>query len=235
MEYGAGGPAIRAATDTLRKEILQTAAPGAFLGSEADLQHRLGLSRPTLRQAARILENEGLLLVRRGKNGGMFARLPSSEAVVRVVSVVLYSQGATIDDLARVNALVLAEAARMAATEAAEDCRAGLLAFVDERFAEARPSARHTLETVLGVNRRIADMSRSPTLALFASVLAELAQADFGVNMLSNSARRRSMREYVRALAEAVRDGDGERAAQLVQQNYERESAWLTKEPVRLR
>ncbi len=41
-------------------------APGTLLGNEIDLAHRLGLSRPTVRQAIQSLVDKGLMVRRRG-------------------------------------------------------------------------------------------------------------------------------------------------------------------------
>ena len=49
--------AVQRTADALREEILQ-AGDGARLGSEDDLLTRLSVSRPTLRQTARLLEQE---------------------------------------------------------------------------------------------------------------------------------------------------------------------------------
>jgi GntR family transcriptional repressor for pyruvate dehydrogenase complex len=46
--------------------------PGDRLPSEGELAGQLGISKPTLRQALRILERAGLLAVRPGKGGGIF-------------------------------------------------------------------------------------------------------------------------------------------------------------------
>ncbi|MFD7512815.1 GntR family transcriptional regulator, partial [Streptomyces sp. NPDC059853] len=40
--------------------------PGTLLGNEIDLAGRLGLSRPTVRQAIQVLVDKGLLVRRRG-------------------------------------------------------------------------------------------------------------------------------------------------------------------------
>lgn len=43
-----------------------TLTPGSLLGNEIDLAGRLGLSRPTVRQAIQSLVDKGLLVRRRG-------------------------------------------------------------------------------------------------------------------------------------------------------------------------
>ncbi len=83
---------IDAAADELR-EIALAAEEGALIGSEGDLVQHLKVSRVTVRQAARLLEREGVLRVRRGINGGYFASRPSVQMVETVVSAYLNTLG----------------------------------------------------------------------------------------------------------------------------------------------
>jgi DNA-binding GntR family transcriptional regulator len=66
---------------------------GEFLGSEDDLLDKLRVARVTVRQAARLLEREGLLKVRRGLNGGYFAARPNVEMVENIVCSYLNTLG----------------------------------------------------------------------------------------------------------------------------------------------
>lgn len=80
------------AADELRV-IASNTRDGDFLGSEDDLIVRLGVARVTVRQAARLLEREGLLKVRRGLNGGYFAARPKVEMVESIVCNYLETLG----------------------------------------------------------------------------------------------------------------------------------------------
>jgi DNA-binding FadR family transcriptional regulator len=54
---------------------------GDYLGSEPELAALLGSSRWTLREALTILEREGRVQIRRGRQGGVYVAEPNSESV----------------------------------------------------------------------------------------------------------------------------------------------------------
>jgi GntR family transcriptional regulator, transcriptional repressor for pyruvate dehydrogenase complex len=83
---------IDGAAATLRKIALGL-DECALIGSEDELLERLKVSRVTVRQAARLLEREGVLRVRRGINGGYFAARPSVEMVETIVCAYLDTLG----------------------------------------------------------------------------------------------------------------------------------------------
>lgn len=72
---------------------------GDTLPPEGQLMESLGISRPTLREAFRILEAEGLISVVRGSRTGAKLHKPSVELASRYAGYVLESQGTTIADL----------------------------------------------------------------------------------------------------------------------------------------
>jgi GntR family transcriptional regulator, transcriptional repressor for pyruvate dehydrogenase complex len=92
-----GFSAKRLAKD-LRKELLARKS-GEFFGFEDDLLSRLNVSRPTLRQAARVLEHDQLLSVRRGPRGGYYVTRPDVQWVINAASLYLYERGTRLRDL----------------------------------------------------------------------------------------------------------------------------------------
>lgn len=84
----------------LRGRILRGELPeGAPLPPEGQLFEQFRVARTTVREAIRILESEGLLVVRRGAGGGARVWAPSEEAVARYTGLVLQFQGATLADV----------------------------------------------------------------------------------------------------------------------------------------
>lgn len=74
------------------------------------------VSRPTLREAFRVLESEGLIEVHRGSRGGARVRVPTEDVVARYAGFVLEHRNATIVDIAAARALLEPPcAARLAA------------------------------------------------------------------------------------------------------------------------
>jgi GntR family transcriptional regulator, transcriptional repressor for pyruvate dehydrogenase complex len=72
---------------------------GDYLPNEAELMTHFGVSRPTLREAVRLLESERLVEVRRGSRTGARVRMPGPEIVARPVGLLLEVAGATMADV----------------------------------------------------------------------------------------------------------------------------------------
>jgi len=85
----------------LRERIVDGAlGDGDLLPKQDELIEEFRISRPTLREALRVLENEGLLTVRRGSVGGSVIQVPTADASAYTFGLVLQSRRATISDLA---------------------------------------------------------------------------------------------------------------------------------------
>lgn len=86
--------------DRLRSQIVRgEIPPGDMLPPEKRMIEDLGVSRPTLREAFRILESEGLITVLTGARGGPRVRLPDLGVASRHIGLFLQTQGTTLADL----------------------------------------------------------------------------------------------------------------------------------------
>src|ERR1700758_1418506 len=84
----------------LRAKILRGEfKPGDSLLSEATLMEQYDVSRPTLREALRLLEAQNLISVRRGSHRGPVVSLPDASVTARAVAIQLQLRGATLADV----------------------------------------------------------------------------------------------------------------------------------------
>ncbi|CAN5274856.1 FCD domain-containing protein [soil metagenome] len=106
----------------LRRRIInQELSDGEFLPSEAEVMQAFQVSRPTLREAYRILENEGLLSVRRGASGGARAHQPTPDAAARCAAAVLQTRRTSLRDVFAARTLLEGPAARIVALDHTPD------------------------------------------------------------------------------------------------------------------
>jgi DNA-binding FadR family transcriptional regulator len=103
------------------------------LPTEMVLLEEFSVSRPTLREALRILETEGLVRTRRGKQGGAVVSRPTVDTAAYHLGLVLQSVRVDLRDLA--NARHLLEPLCVSLAAQRSDCEkvaAALEALVDE-------------------------------------------------------------------------------------------------------
>jgi GntR family transcriptional repressor for pyruvate dehydrogenase complex len=78
--------------DDLRQRIVDgDLQDGDRLPRQEDLLGEFGISKPSLREALRILETEGLISVRRGKVGGAVVHTPTTDNAAYALGMVLRS------------------------------------------------------------------------------------------------------------------------------------------------
>ncbi len=98
----------------LRRRIVKgELKEGDCLASESQLIETFGISRPTLREAYRILEAERLISISRGARGGATVHRPSVEAAARYAGLYLQWQNTTLSEIHEAQLVVLPPAARM--------------------------------------------------------------------------------------------------------------------------
>jgi DNA-binding FadR family transcriptional regulator len=84
----------------LREQIVSgRLKPGSQLLPETQMLERFNVSRPTLREAMRILEAESLITIGRGMRRGAIVRGPTIEKAIEFTSFMLVSEGVTMRDM----------------------------------------------------------------------------------------------------------------------------------------
>jgi GntR family transcriptional regulator, transcriptional repressor for pyruvate dehydrogenase complex len=92
--------------------------PGDRLPAERELADQRGISRRTLREALRLLEEKGLIEIRSGATGGSFVRDLDAGVVTRSLDLVIRHQKVPLSDLSQFRLDVEGIVARRAAERA---------------------------------------------------------------------------------------------------------------------
>src|SRR5262245_52102775 len=92
-EVGRRTEAAELIAAALRRQIVRSSVkPGDKLPPETELMAQFGVSRPTIREAFRILETERLIVVRPGSRGGAQVVAPDLTVAARYVGLLLQIQ-----------------------------------------------------------------------------------------------------------------------------------------------
>lgn len=207
--------------DHIRAQIIRgEIAEGTALPPEGQLMEGLGISRPTLREAFRILEAEGLISVVRGSRTGAKVHKPSVDLVSRYAGYVLESQGTTIADLYQARLAIEPSVVRWLAA----DKGAGKLAPLHDLIARMNTlldEDRHDefIDLVEVFHQALVAATGLKTLTFLSRMLLDLAakhQRGFQERQTrSGEARRKSHRAGVRSyqkLVDLIEFGDVEGA-----------------------
>jgi GntR family transcriptional repressor for pyruvate dehydrogenase complex len=122
---------VPVAADRLREKVF-AAEPDTRLGSLKGLADELGVGIVTLQQAARVLEHEGLLEVRRGPGGGYYGKRPDEAALQRAITAYIRMHPAAYGDALDIMTLLFIELVAAASTSEDEGLRTELAALRDE-------------------------------------------------------------------------------------------------------
>ena len=201
----ASGPRIRVpktseiVANHFRGQIVRgELAEGDFLPPEGQLMDSLGISRPTLREAFRILEAEALISVVRGSRTGAKVHRPSTELVSRYAGYVLQSLNVTIADLYQARLAIEPQVVRWLASEPDPAKIARLRAQLDRmRQLLDADAFDEFLDEVSGFHAVLVDVAGTRTLTFLNQLLLNLMQrhqADYNRRRPQMSeARRKSL------------------------------------------
>jgi DNA-binding FadR family transcriptional regulator len=95
--------------------------PGERLPPELELASQLGVSRAGVREALRMLEQAGVVAIRRGKRGGAFVRENSHASIIEGLALMYQLDQLTREELAEARHFVEGTTARLAAQRATHE------------------------------------------------------------------------------------------------------------------
>jgi DNA-binding FadR family transcriptional regulator len=175
--------------DELRALIVNgDLAEGESLGREPDLVERFGVSRPSLREALRILEAEGLITVVRGVLGGVIVHQPNERMTARTAALVLQARNVTLGDVHEARTMIEPAAVRVLASsprrKSVDELRTLIerqRAVIDDPEAFGHANARF--------HERLVELAGNQTLSIVGEMLNEIVARAVTAVSQSNSRR----------------------------------------------
>jgi GntR family transcriptional repressor for pyruvate dehydrogenase complex len=227
----------------LRKRIIEgDLVDGAELPVEAQLLTEIPVSRPSLREAIRILETEGLLKVRRGKRGGIVITGPSAQTAAFHMGLLLHSRSTAMTDLAAARKLLEPLCAEQAAgREDHEEAGASLRQFAERGVAVVDDGFAFTNEAV-AFHEALVDAAGNETLRVIAGMLETVwgVQEKGWARQATEEQKypvvrlRKAALQAHRAISDAIAKGDAYRAARLTREHLEASQLYVAPDETRL-
>jgi DNA-binding FadR family transcriptional regulator len=162
---------------TLRNQIVRgELAAGDSLPLEPELIAMFNISRPTMREAFRILEAEQLIVIRRGSRGGAQVLAPDIASASEQVGLVMQFRGVTVDAVYQARALMESSAISALSGTPSDEVLAGLR----DNLEEARIIVECESDDVAlhQVSRRfhslIVDASGNGALTIFNDMICDI-------------------------------------------------------------
>lgn len=208
--------------DELRWQIMSgELEEGDSLGNEPELIERFGVSRPSMREALRILEAEGLISIVRGVLGGVVVHQPDQRQTARTAALLLQARNVPLADVYQALTVIEPAAVRIVASargrkSAAKTLR-GVIAEQEEAiedpeaFAAANARFHGALVAIAG-NQTLIIVKGMLHEVVTRSIEAVSRTTDAGEESIST--RRRSVRGQQRVVG-LIEKGAAEEAEEL--------------------
>lgn len=193
--------------DQMRELILNgPLMPGDRLPSDEVLAKRFGVSKTSVRQALRQLEQQGMVEIRKGMHGGVFVAAADGRAMAQSLKLLLRLRRVPLEHMKEVRLLIEPRIARHAAERA------------DPAWLEKMERAVQGMKTHLHSQARfekfdemfhqlLGDIQDNPILEFMATALVEVMRESFTGIDCGEVIRRRLARAHERVF-KAIRRGD---------------------------
>jgi DNA-binding FadR family transcriptional regulator len=201
----------------LRQKILRgKIKAGEPLSPESVLVTEYNVSRPSLREAMRLLESQGLVAIRRGSHRGPLAATPDLKQVVDMFTMHLQLRKATVADIYQFRMLVEPQAVRIAAEKATPADIEMLKSLLSEEK-EVVESGTGFTETAWRFHTELMRLSGNITTTLIAETL-ETISARHASAMLTGWEDQKDQRERAyrahRRMVGHIERGEADKAEQ---------------------
>jgi DNA-binding FadR family transcriptional regulator len=205
-------------SEVLAREIvrdIRNLPPSTMLPSEAIMLEKYGVGRASLREALRLLEVQGLVVIRPGPGGGPMVAQVDSIHYGRISSLYYHMSDATYQDVVDARLVMEPMIARLVAERHDREIIKQLQTYLDTHAAaDYADGTDYQVEDASGFHVMLVGMSGNPVLNLTARSLQEvLLHRTHG--LFPPDAQRRIEQDHAN-IARAVIKGDAARAERLM-------------------
>lgn len=199
--------------------------PGDPLPIESEMYETLGVGRSTLREALRILEQQGVITIRPGRGGGPAVASPDSRHLASTLALMMQFSETPFRSVLQTREQIEPIAAALCAQNRDDRVLDGLRQSVDAMQANLADEEKFLYENHR-FHELIAEGSQNPLITYFLNSLDWIIDgARLGVTY------SRASRKHVAAvhdeICEAIDDGDDERAREIMTRHMSETRGYL--------
>jgi GntR family transcriptional repressor for pyruvate dehydrogenase complex len=219
---------IRGASEQVASEIQhfiqrEGLGPGDFLGREEDLAAEFGVSRPTLREALKLLASGNLIRASKGPGGGIFVALTADQGMGRslsdAIAMMLETRAASLHELLEARMLLEVPLAGQAAYQAdAETVRELRAALEVEALAAQGDDLDALREADAAVHRLVAATAGNRMVRALTDWVFEVLQPAL-METIGEAVVHSAVVEQHEALVTAIEKGDAARAERAMKEH----------------
>lgn len=217
--------------EQIQEAIMEgTLKPGSQLPAERELKEQFGISRGTLREALRVLEQKGLIEIRTGVAGGSIVREVNSENLSENLGLLIRNRAVSLRDLAEFREGMEGGVAALAAQRATTQDRqtlADLLKEAEQHLKEGRKGWDAFVRTDEQIHLALAQISGNPLyIAVLSSVYHNI--HTYYENYLPwNKVLLQENFTDLRTIVDAVAQGDADKARELALGHVRRFNSYM--------
>jgi GntR family transcriptional regulator, transcriptional repressor for pyruvate dehydrogenase complex len=212
---------IRGASQQVASEIQhyiqrEGLGPGDFLGREEDLAAEFGVSRPTLREALKLLASGNLIRANKGPGGGIFVALTADQGMSRslsdAIAMMLETRAVSLEELLEARLLLEVPLAGQAAYQATpDDVRELRAALASEAIAADADDLEALQVADATLHRLVAAMAGNRMVRAFTAWVFEVVQPSL-MEAVGEAVVHSAVVDQHEALVNAIEKGDAPRA-----------------------
>jgi DNA-binding FadR family transcriptional regulator len=222
--------------EQIQEAIMEgTLKPGSQLPAERDLKEQFGISRGTLREALRVLEQKGLIEIRTGVAGGSIIREVNSENLSENLGLLIRNRAVSLRDLAEFREGMeggVAALAAQRATEADWTMLQELLEEADGHLKEGRKGWDAFVRVDEKIHLALARISANPLYIVVLTSVYHNIHTYYENYLPWNKALLQENCNDLRSIVAAVSAGDADQAREMALGHVRRFNAYMEQKQV---